>query len=245
MARNNRIRAKNVRRKKVANIAAFSRQYTVNNCTIPDGKQAKVYDNGNGEWKIPKDGFPQPKLLRKKYKKVYYNKGSHTVRKVITHASDYDQFPIHVFHPKGIAWYQEQLVIHKTEKWERKNPCPVKPKQNPPDMFEEEYVVPWKAKREQAIERFRDFVVSIYDKLPLTGRFQKSDNEYKEEPVAKIKDVNMEGHKINDLNPKKSKLLKVAQKVTNETKAKRKNLVCTNLKDHKRQKGRIILPQAA
>ena len=117
--------------------------------------------------------------------------------------------------------------------------------QNPPDIFEQEYLIPWKAKRDLAIERIRDFVVSIYDKLPLTGRFEKSDNKFVEEPVAEIKDINGEGHHINELDPKKSKLLKVAQKVTNKTKEKHRNLVCTNLKDHKRQKGRIILPKAA
>lgn len=135
--------------------------------------------------------------------------------------------------------YMEALVKHKTAKWERKNP---KPDQ---DLFEK--VEDWKNKRFVAEQRFRDFVVSIYDKLHLTGRFvvAKGDKDtYQEEKVADIKDINGEGHKVNEL-PKDSKLMKKAQKITNETKKQRPNLVSTNLKDHKQKKGRIILPEAA
>ena len=132
--------------------------------------------------------------------------------------------------------YMEKLVEHKLAKWERKNICPEA-------MFTED-VAKWKQERETMKERFRDFVVSIYDKLHLTGRFVVAKDKYTEEKVAEIKDVDGEGHHINDL-PKTSKLIKKAQKITNETKAKRQNLVATNLKDHKKQKGRIILPQAA
>lgn len=253
--KNSRIRAKKVWRRKVAALAAYSRQRTVNNCTIPKVDKELLIKKevkwgtidavkGKAEWKIPKEGYPQPKTLRKKYKRKYWDKDG-SIRKIIAHKSDYIDFLDRTFHPKGKTWYMEQLVQHKLAKWERKNPCPVKPDQNPPDMFEEEYVIPWKAKRESALEHFRDFVVSIYDKLPLTGRFEKSDSEYVEESVAEIKDINMEGHRVNELDPTKSKLLKKVQKETNEIKAKRTNLVCTNLKDHRRAKGRIILPKAA
>ena len=133
----------------------------------------------------------------------------------------------------------EKLVEHKTAKWERKNSCPA-------EMFTED-VEKWKQLRETMKERFRDFVVSIYDPLPLTGRFvvaKEGSATYTEEKVAEIKDIDEGGHRINEI-PKDHKLIKKAQKVTNETKAKRKNLVATNLKDHKRQKGRILLPEAA
>lgn len=250
--KNRRERAKQVRQRKVAALAAYSRQHTVKNCTIPKLKQASTIDeSGNGEWTIPDGGYKQPKTLRKKYKKKYYAKVTDgtsvrgDVWKVITQSSDYRDFPDYTPEKHGKAWFMEQVVQHKIAKWEKKNPCPVKPNQNPPDMFEEEYVIPWKARREVELERIRDFVVSVYDKLPLTGRFQKTDNDFIEEPVAEIKDIGMEGHKINELDPNKSKLLKKAQKVTNAVHAKRPNLVCTNLKDHKRQKGRIVLPKAA
>lgn len=253
--KNRRERAKQVRRRKVAILAAYSKEHSVKNCTIPkvDGKdliEKKVKwgviqaVKGDAEWNIPKEGYPQPKNLRKKYnKKYYYNDGR--LRMTIHHPSDYAQFPDHTFRPKGRTWYMEQVVQHKLAKWEKKNPCPVKEDQNPPDIFEQEYLIPWKAKRDLALEHIRDFVVSIYDKLPLTGRFQKSDNDFVEKKITEIKDTKREGNKINHLNPKTSPLLKKAQKETNKAKAKHTNLVCANLKDHKRQKGRIILPKAA
>lgn len=248
--KNSRIRAKKVRQRKVANLAAYSRQHTVKNIKkgIGNGDRKLPVIEGTNKidysWKNPEGGYSQPKSLRKKYKNKYYNKDG-SIRKVVTHDSDYAQFPDHTFHHKGRAWFMEQIVQHKLAKWEKKNPCPVKTDDKQQDLFEEEFVVPWKAKREMALEHFRDFVVSMYDKLPLIGRFQKSETEYVEKPVAEIKDINMEGHKVYDLDSKKSKLLKKARKKTNQVKAKHANLICTKLKDHKRSKCRIILPMAA
>jgi hypothetical protein len=245
-------------RRKVATLAAFSRRHTVSNCTIPkvDEKNIETKDvkwgairiaKGLAEWNIPKEGYPQSKILRKKYKKKYYNKDG-TIRKIVSHTSDYAKFPDHTFYPKGQAWFMEQIVQHKVAKWEKKNPCPIKKDDQQGDLFEEEFLVPWKQMRENAIEKFRNAVVSIYDKLPLVGRFEEKKRglaDYKEELVAEIKDKENEGHKINELKPNKSTLLKKAQQITNKVHAKRANMVCTNLKDHKRTKGRIILPQAA
>lgn len=183
----------------------------------------------------------QVKSLRKKYKKKYYYNGSKDIRKIVEHPSDYDQFKNYPYNlPKmNRVEYMEKLVKHKTAKWERKNPKPL-------DMFAEE-VEKWKQLRENAIERIRDFVVSVYDPLLLTGRFvmnKEASATYQEEKIAEIKDINGEGHKVNAL-PKDSKLMKKAQKVVDETKHKRNNLVCGNLRDHKRKTGRIILPKAA
>ena len=199
--------------------------------------------------------YPQPKNLHKKYKKKYYYKGTKNIRKIIQHPSDYTPytealkigdkiytegvFVNHTLPKMNKFQYMEKLVEHKTQKWERKHPCL-------PEMFTED-VEKWKQERENAKQRFRDFVVSIYDKLLLTGRFvvAKDDRDtYSEEKVADVKDINGEGHRVNTL-PKDSKLMKKVQKITNETKVKRPNLVATNLRDHKRQKGRIVLPEAA
>ena len=191
------------------------------------------------EWETVR--HKQPKNLRKKYKKKYYCKGSKEIRKVVEHPSDYTQFKNYPYTlPKmNRVQYCEKLVEHKLKKWERKNPAPA-------DMFTED-VEKWKQLRETMKERFRDFVVSIYDPLPLTGRFvvaKEGSAKYTEEKVAEIKDINGDGHRVNEVT-KDSKLIQKAQKITNETKAKRKNLIATNLKDHKRQKGRIILPEVA
>ena len=125
----------------------------------------------------------------------------------------------------------------KREKKHQK-PCP------DDDLFKDEMIPQWEKSREEALIRIRDFVVSMFDKLPLSGRFKESDNKFTEKPVAEIKDINGEGHRVNELD-ENSKLLKKAQKITNETKAKNAKLVATNLKDHKHKKGRMILPKAA
>ena len=251
-----RKRAQKVRRRRVANLAVYSKKHSIYNCTIPQPEEKNLVDKktsfgiikavkGVAEWDIPEGGFKQPKRLQKKYNKKYYCKNSRDVRKIVEHKSDYKEFPDHTFRPKGRAWFMEQMVQHKLAKWERKNPCPIKKDNSQQDLFEAEFLTPWKNEREKALERFRDFVVSIYDKLPLTGRFKINESgmaSYQEKLVAEIKDIGGEGHKINDLDQDKSKLLKSAKKITNKTKGNNPNLVCTNLKDHKRQKGRIILP---
>jgi hypothetical protein len=264
-----RVRAK-VRRRKVAALAAYSRKFTVKNNTIPKSDKeffmipfsSKNVDTTGKYWFVPgvpgtmfikhekpnpetgnryvmvdysweHKKYPQPKRLIKCKKKMK-QKGN----AVIPARNDFLQFKNFPYTlPKmNKIQYMEKLVEHKLAKWERKNPQPL-------NMFTED-VEKWKQERENMKERFRDFVVSIYDKLHLTGRFVVAKDSYTEEKVAEIKDVDGEGHKVNDL-PKTSKLIKKAQKITNETKQKRPNLVATNLKDHKKQKGRIILPEAA
>lgn len=200
-----------------------------------DWVPVEEYKTNNGLlWEHKK--YPQPKCLLKCKKKIK-QKGN----AVIPARNDFLQFKNFPYTlPKmNKTQYMEKLVEHKLAKWERKNPAPEA-------MFVED-VEKWKQERENMKERFRDFVVSIYDKLLLTGRFvlaKENSASYMEEKVAELKDINGEGHRVNEL-PKDSKLMKKAQKKTNEVKTKRPNLVATNLKDHKRQKGRIILPEAA
>lgn len=219
----------------------------------PDPKTGNHYTPVDHSWKLKKS--PQPKQLHKKFKKKYYCKGTRILRKTIVRPSDYTTytkalligdkvytegvFINHTIPRMNHVEYMERLTQHKLAKWEQKNPKPL-------DMFTEE-VEKWKQQREIAEERLRDFVVSIYDKLPLVGRFEtKKDGmaTYQEKKVADLKDENGDGHRVNEISVD-SKLVKKAQKITNKVHAKHANLVCTNLKDHKRQKGRIILPQAA
>ena len=180
----------------------------------------------------------QPKSLRKKRKEgIVFDNTSLSKTRILP--AQPSEFPDYTLPKMNKVEYCEKLVEHKTAKWERKNPKPL-------DMFAEE-VEKWKQLRENAIERIRDFVVSVYDPLLLTGRFvlnKEASATYQEEKIAEIKDINGEGHKVNTLH-KDSKLMKKAQKVVDETKHKRNNLVCGNLRDHKRKTGRIILPKAA
>lgn len=135
----------------------------------------------------------------------------------------------------------EGYVQHKLKKWEKKNPCPVEKD----DLFYSQQFPEWDAKKSIAEERIRDLVVAKYDKLPLIGRFKSTNELYKEQEIAQIKD-NGDTVKYGGVNnlPESSKVLKIARKETNKVKAKRGNLVCTNLKDHRRKTGRILLPSA-
>lgn len=259
----------------VNQLASMSRKFTVNNNTVPKTDLNKKnlvtlwkeinltkYDTpiyGN-TYEIDKDGHyhlidlvcswkhkrnKQPKRIIKYKTRKYSNWKSYVpqseeVKKVKREKRNdflkyFPNYP-YTIKPMCKEAYMEKLTQHKLEKWDKKNP---KPNQ---DLFDK--VEDWEQRRFNAEQRFRDFVVSCYNKLDLNGRFKQSDQKYTEENVAKIKDINMEGHHVNELN-KDSKLLQKAQKITNETKKKKPNLVATNLKDHKKQKGRIILPEAA
>ena len=70
----------------------------------------------------------------------------------------------------------------KMKKWERKHPKPCPDD----DLFKDEMIPAWEAEKEQALIRIRDFVVSMFDKLPLTGRFKMSEKNavYQEKKIA-------------------------------------------------------------
>ena len=249
-----------VRRRKVAHLAAQSRQFSVRNCTIPKADPKSIIDiktsfgtvkgTKGGGWSIPKEGYPQYKPLMKKGWKEWFTKeykeelGCEIYERHIERVKS--EYPNPLDYQKklwknlGKAAKMELYVQDKLKKWEKKHP---KPCPND-DLFKDEFIPQWEHEKEQALIRIRDFVVSMFDKLPLTGRYKEGDNKFTEKPVAKLKDKNGEGHRVNELDSK-SKLLDKAQKATNKEKAKNAKLVATNLKDHKRQKGRVILPEAA
>lgn len=65
----------------------------------------------------------------------------------------------------------ELYIAHKLEKWERKHPCPVKEDASQEDLFKDEFVMAWKAEKETAAKRIREFVLSVYDKSPVIGYY--------------------------------------------------------------------------
>lgn len=230
-----RIRPK-VRRRKVAQLAANSRKFTVKNNTIPTVDSSNLVEiekpwgkvsavKGTVDYKV--EHHSQPKSLRKKYKKKYYNKGTHTIRKIVEHPSDYVQFPDTTFHPKGIAWYCEQLVQHKTARWEKKHPRPIKENMNEPDLFEAQYIPKWEAERDAAIERIRNFVVSVYDKLKVTASLIPP-LPAKEILLAKIKD------RGSDKN------IEVATKIAKQAMKNNKHILHCQLLDHKEKSYRLV-----
>lgn len=133
----------------------------------------------------------------------------------------------------------EGYVQHKLKKWVKNNPCPVEKD----DMYYSQYFPEWDAKRQSAEEHIRDLVVAKYDKLSLVGRFKAANELYQEQEIAQIRD-NGETITHNGVAnlPEDSKVMKNARMITNKVKAKRVNLICTNLKDHKKKHGRILLP---
>lgn len=233
-----------VRRRKVAHLAAYSRQFTVKNCTIRKADDTIIAKQGS--WEIPEGGYKQYKPLQKKHMEWIYNKEKHITEKIMIPSTftpfvkKFDEYQKKLWKNSGKAAKMEAYVQDKLKKWEKRypKPCPTD------DLFKDEYIPIWEHEKELALERIRDFVVSMFDKLPLTGRFKQSESKFEEKQIAEIKDINGDGHQVNELD-ENSKLVKKAQKITNKVHAKHANLVCTNLKDHKRTKGRIILPKAA
>ena len=243
-----------VRRRKVAHLAARSKQFSVKNCTIPSANKKDIIDieykwgtvkgTKGGGWNIPKEGYPQYKSMMKRHCEWIYNKETHKTDKVIVESTfptkKYIEIQKKLWKNLGQAAKMELYVQNKLKKWEKKNPKPCPSD----DLFKDEFIPAWEKDREEALIRIRDFVVSMFDKLPLTGRFKTGEKKFNEEKIAELKDINGDGHRVNELD-KNSKLLKKAQDTVNKVHAKRTNLVAGNLRDHKRIKGRIILPKAA
>lgn len=138
----------------------------------------------------------------------------------------------------------EGYVQHKLHKWEQKHPCPVEKD----DLFYAQQYPIWEQEKQSAEERLRDLVINKYtNKLLLVGRFETSESKYEEHEVAKIVDKFGEAVKsggVNNLSVE-SKVMRKAQHMTNITKKKHPKCVCTNLRDHKKQRGRILLPKIA
>lgn len=138
----------------------------------------------------------------------------------------------------------EGYVQHKLHKWEQKHPCPVEKD----DLFYAQQYPIWEQEKQSAEERLRDLVINKYtNKLLLVGRFETSESKYEEHEVAKIVDKFGEAVKsggVNNLSVD-SKVMRKAQHITNITKKKHPKCVCANLRDHKKQRGRILLPKIA
>ena len=138
----------------------------------------------------------------------------------------------------------EGYVQRKLQKWEQKHPCPVEKD----DLFYAQQYPIWEQEKQSAEERLRDLVINKYtNKLLLIGRFETSESKYEEHEVAKIVDKFGETVKFGGVNklPVESKVMRKAQHITNITKKKHPKCVCTNLRDRKKQRGRILLPKIA
>lgn len=238
---------------------AYSRKYSERNNTIPPlmkGKMVKdeltgkmvnnlIRENGNGQkWSKP-EHITYPNITTGKCYKVIVDKNGKVSKRVLSEAGKFQLKT--VFKPlvKTSAAYMEAYAQHKLKRWLKKNPCPIKLDGIQQDLFEREFLKPWEEARDKETERCRNFVISVYDKLSLIGRYKKSSDKYEEIKIAELKDSNLDifNHSsINDI-PKNATLMKTAQRITNVEKKKNSMLVSTNLLDHTQKKGRIILPE--
>ena len=239
---------------------AYSRKYSERNNTIPPlmkGKMVKdeltgkmvnnlIRKDGNGpKWSKPEHIIYPNITTGKCYKLIIDKNGKVSKIRVLSEAGKFQLKT--VFKPlvKTSAAYMEAYTQHKFKRWLKKNPCPIKLDGIQQDLFEKEFLKPWEEARDKETERCRNFVISVYDKLSLIGRYKKSSDKYEEIKIAELKDSNLDifNHSsINDI-PKNATLMKKAQRITNVEKKKNSMLVSTNLLDHTRKKGRIILPE--
>jgi len=264
----NRVRIK-VRRRKVAALAAYSRKFTVKNNTIPKSDKeffmipfsSKNVDTTGKYWFVPgvpgtmfikhekpdpetgnryvmvdysweHKKYPQPKRLIKCKKKMK-QKGT----AVIPARNDFVEFKNFPYTlPKmNKVQYMEKLVEHKLAKWERKNVCPEA-------MFTED-VAKWKQERETMKERFRDFVVSIYDNLIVMGnRVNTNESKMKASKIAEVKDVDGKGHDVSFPNlSTEDKLYKNAESAAKKAMKKDASIIDADLMNHKRSQKRPLV----
>ena len=230
---------------------AYSRKHSINNNTIPPlVKNNFMRGNENGpKWSKP-EHITYPNITTGKCYKVIIDKNGKVSKiRVLSEAGKFQLKT--VFKPlvKTSAAYMEAYAQHKLKRWLKKNPCPINLDSTgngvQQDLFEKEFLKPWEEARDKETERCRNFVISVYDKLSLIGRYKKSSDKYEEIKIAELKDSNFDifNHSsINDI-PKDATLMKTAQRITNVEKKKNSMLVSTNLLDHTQKKGRIILPE--
>lgn len=148
--------------------------------------------------------------------------------------------------------YCEKLTEHKYNKWLKKNPAPIAPVKDPnhPDLFEKEDQVKYKAEYEKwekssnsALERFRDFVVSIYDQLHIVGnRIDYKNGKIIEKTVATVKDIDGKGHDVSYPNLQENdKLYKNATKAATIAMNKDSTIIDCDLKNHKGTQKRPLI----
>lgn len=226
---------KTANKQKLGQQRAYSRKHSVTNNTIPPlvkGKLVKDEDTGKLVNNLIRENGNGPKWSKPEHKKCK-NLTKNELKAIESKKVTYRCM-------KRTAAYMEAYAQHKFEKWLKKNPRPVQT-----EMFEGYSLESWEKAKEEALARCRDFVISVYDPLPLIGRYESSEGKYKHKEVTRIKDkasdIRVHGG-INNV-PTNATLLKMAQKFTDMEKKRNSSLISTNLLDHTRKVGRILLPR--
>ena len=139
----------------------------------------------------------------------------------------------------------EGLSNHKLNKWIKHNPKPC----TEDDLFASQYIPQWNKQKEEALEHFRNVVISIYDKLKIYGRYEIGKDQYTEKgngypiKIGEVKDKHKEliNKRITDLS-KNSKILAKAHVIVNKEKIKHNNLVAGLIQDYSGKLGVILSP---
>ena len=141
--------------------------------------------------------------------------------------------------------YIERYIKHRVKKWERKHPCPIKLDGIQQDLFEKEFLNPWKQRYKDVEKQVRTFVIGVYGQFSLVGRFNTSEGKYEEREIAVLKDTGHDVVKSNGINhcSNNSAIVKFAFDTVNAYKKIHKNLVSATLKDNYNKQGRIVLPE--
>lgn len=217
-------------------LASLDYKKSVTNCTIK-----KVKSVPDVEWEDKK--HPQPKSMMKKHTEWVYNKETHEVDKVTVPSTfptkKYKDVEKKLWKNLGKAAKMEAYAQDKLKKWEQKHPRPCAND----DLFKDEMIPIWKAEREQALERFRDFVVSVYDKLHIVGnRVDRKNGKVVGKTVAEVKDIDGKGHNVNYPNLQESdRLYKDATKAAQDAMNKDSSIVDCDLKNHKGDQKRPLI----
>lgn len=238
------MRKTTLNRQMIAQERSYNRKYNVKNNCIPafvKNNYRTENDDGIVKYKWEKVESPQPKNLTKG--KCFVKKDGKKVRVLSEQGKLHKKYTIKKY-DKHSKEYIEAYIAHKLAKWEKKNPCPVKLDGIQQDLFENEFLLPWKEKKNLELKRISEFVISVYGKFPLVGRFKQSDDKYKEKMLEHLKDIDGSTAKYGGINhcPSTVPIIKAAKVVTDTTKACKGNLVSSTLKDAYNNQGRIILP---
>lgn len=122
-------------------------------------------------FKFPHKKSPQPKPLTKYVIEVYKDENGHLRKTRIKNDRYYELMEKNSTHFKLTREeLRVAMVIHKTDKWERKHPNPVPTDASKTDIFYKETLEPkeleWKKMREDAVNEITKFVEKVYGKTP-------------------------------------------------------------------------------
>lgn len=237
---------KTINKQKLAQERSYNRKYNVNNNCVPPVvknpyKTVDKEGNIHIEWKKLKVTIPKGLTHTSRYDKIDGKKV-----KIPSEQGEFHK----KYTVKGIVKnskeYIEAYAKYKLAKWEKKNPCPIKLDGIQQDMFETEFLIPWKEKRKEAEKKAYTYAVRVYGQFSLVGRFKiNQEDKYEEHTIGKLRDVDGSTAKYGGINhcSEKVPIIQAATIIANTTKAKTKTLVSIVIKDSYNKQGRIILPK--